>query len=478
MIPNPYAKKRPRAELGVNSDGSGFGSNRAGTNASNPRPTNTCHPAAPANNFLIESGGDKDAFSRTTNNSSQHLSEPRVSCHGMLQSTPPLPQHVAVANCEPRSDSGLASSGKLRNPYQLPAHKLHSIKNTNPIHERPISRSYREAPSTVGNFALVNSNYPENQRRRDVQSEQIQHLQARRPIDQKSCQIPSDTTPKHVIKPTNDVTTVASSMCNSEGDNSLMPSSSRNRPQYTRNPYVEKSPSKLFHPLNSSLDGYDSQHPHVHSKREPTVIRQGNSKPVNPYHSNETAKKDCLAPQSNLAARPSTWTTDGIGPSIQTFEQNTNYMQTGKNTQVSQALANEATGAKTNEIACKPCQPDQSKTGTAANIHEDAKVCSNANNPGNVPGLASMRPASWSSRLVSGEDSSNPVHPIDSSSTLESGSLGGEVPLPKELQFSPDILKPVVDGYRAKLVENSKVSKPLLNGWTLYSHQKKVWSYA
>ena len=49
--------------------------------------------------------------------------------------------------------------------------------------------------------------------------------------------------------------------------------------------------------------------------------------------------------------------------------------------------------------------------------------------------------------------------------------LPGETPLPREIAYSSDDVKAVNDEYRKDLVMNANLSKPLLNGWTLYPHQ-------
>jgi hypothetical protein len=46
--------------------------------------------------------------------------------------------------------------------------------------------------------------------------------------------------------------------------------------------------------------------------------------------------------------------------------------------------------------------------------------------------------------------------------------------LPQVLQFDSEKVKAVADGHRAQLVKHANLSSPLLNGWTLYSHQKKA----
>lgn len=46
--------------------------------------------------------------------------------------------------------------------------------------------------------------------------------------------------------------------------------------------------------------------------------------------------------------------------------------------------------------------------------------------------------------------------------------------LPNELSYGPGDVKPINDSFRLKLIQNAEVAKPLLNGWTLYPHQKKA----
>jgi hypothetical protein len=52
--------------------------------------------------------------------------------------------------------------------------------------------------------------------------------------------------------------------------------------------------------------------------------------------------------------------------------------------------------------------------------------------------------------------------------------LPEEPTLPKEIQYSPDSVKPVEDEYRQQLVKHANLSAPLLNGWKLFSHQKRA----
>ena len=119
-----------------------------------------------------------------------------------------------------------------------------------------------------------------------------------------------------------------------------------------------------------------------------------------------------------------------------------------------------------NKNPSKPHQPGQHLTNPGTNVHVN-QASSNAlprnlRHTGMVAGLAPMRPQAWSSspNTNSIPCSSKPAYAMASSSAHQNG----EIPLPKELEFSPETLKPIADENRIDLVENAKVSKPLLNG--------------
>lgn len=92
----------------------------------------------------------------------------------------------------------------------------------------------------------------------------------------------------------------------------------------------------------------------------------------------------------------------------------------------------------------------------------------NAQAKGPPGSLASIRPPSWKANVT------DPQKVENESITASKLELPGESILPKELQYSPDRMKPIKDEYRQKLVNNANLSKPLLNGCTLYSHQKRA----
>lgn len=83
--------------------------------------------------------------------------------------------------------------------------------------------------------------------------------------------------------------------------------------------------------------------------------------------------------------------------------------------------------------------------------------------------LVSIRPTSWGQQAGNQSEQQKPPLPL----TQQSVELPGEAMLPKELSFSPDDVKPIDDGNRKSLVRHANLQKLLLNGWTLFPHQKK-----
>jgi SNF2 family DNA or RNA helicase len=76
--------------------------------------------------------------------------------------------------------------------------------------------------------------------------------------------------------------------------------------------------------------------------------------------------------------------------------------------------------------------------------------------------LTLERPAHWT------HDQLNPApsRPQSSSSST--------APIPRLLSYDLQRVKPVEDDLRSSLVKNARLSQPLQNGWTLFSHQKKA----
>jgi superfamily II DNA or RNA helicase len=89
--------------------------------------------------------------------------------------------------------------------------------------------------------------------------------------------------------------------------------------------------------------------------------------------------------------------------------------------------------------------------------------------------MASMRPTSWTTAKPAAAAS----NPTPSQTSLQSVAtnrpeLPGEAHLPPELVYDPNSIKPIKDEYRNQLTTNARLEQPLLNGWTLYRHQKRA----
>lgn len=87
----------------------------------------------------------------------------------------------------------------------------------------------------------------------------------------------------------------------------------------------------------------------------------------------------------------------------------------------------------------------------------------------NAQALENIRPRNWSKPMPpSSSTKPTPCSPPPSSvDKIQEG-------LPRELQFDPSQLKAVSDEYLKTLVRHANVSQPLLNGWTLFPHQKRA----
>jgi hypothetical protein len=93
------------------------------------------------------------------------------------------------------------------------------------------------------------------------------------------------------------------------------------------------------------------------------------------------------------------------------------------------------------------------------------------------PSLASVqppamleRPTAWTTGAAMSGSPASATSNTATSITVDPR----QATLPQVLQFDPDKVKPVNDQNRALLVQHANLSAPLLNGWTLFSHQKKA----
>jgi SNF2 family DNA or RNA helicase len=94
-----------------------------------------------------------------------------------------------------------------------------------------------------------------------------------------------------------------------------------------------------------------------------------------------------------------------------------------------------------------------------------SKTFENTMNQKNI--LTLERPCEWTNSSVK-EQLEKPVR-AESSSSMTSNAMN-----PRILGYDRNKVKPVEDNLRATLVRNARLSEPLNNGWTLYSHQKKA----
>jgi SNF2-related domain len=112
------------------------------------------------------------------------------------------------------------------------------------------------------------------------------------------------------------------------------------------------------------------------------------------------------------------------------------------------------------------------------------------NNRASADIVASIRPAEWNRKAGIGLTRPVATPTTNSSASRDPNSFNhpakavcaeGGVPfgdsrqkdLPASLQFDPAVVdKPVEDEYLSLLIQHAALSSPLLNGWTLFSHQK------
>jgi hypothetical protein len=116
--------------------------------------------------------------------------------------------------------------------------------------------------------------------------------------------------------------------------------------------------------------------------------------------------------------------------------------------------------------AKKPCL-----ISTGRSSAENSAIRQNQSTQPSNSTLGSIRPTSWGQKA--GDQPKSMQQKPPSQPNQQRIELPGEAMLPEELSFSPDDVKPIEDGNRKDLVRHANLQKPLLNGWTLYPHQKK-----
>ena len=109
-----------------------------------------------------------------------------------------------------------------------------------------------------------------------------------------------------------------------------------------------------------------------------------------------------------------------------------------------------------------------SSTQSTANNAATTNGPFSSNGHVSAPNRSIPRPPSWTPSNVAA--ASLPGNSVANRPT----SIQGQSGLPACLNYSPERVQPLNDEYRQSLVKNANLSAPLLNGWTLFSHQKKA----
>ncbi|GAX13870.1 hypothetical protein FisN_5Lh235 [Fistulifera solaris] len=98
--------------------------------------------------------------------------------------------------------------------------------------------------------------------------------------------------------------------------------------------------------------------------------------------------------------------------------------------------------------------------------------------------LTTLRPDAWKkpaastppqSQILKTQKGNCSLTTVQDSTSSEEHVLDPrQASLPPQLRFDPKSTAPVEDSYRSTLVSNAALSAPLLNGWTLFPHQRKA----
>ena len=199
-----------------------------------------------------------------------------------------------------------------------------------------------------------------------------------------------------------------------------------------RPPHWSQSPARSVVSRNVPISNQaGSQNPYANATRHSSPIARATSS--TPLPSNKPVEANC-GPQS---------------PSLHKF-------QIGDNKLSSTTSMVSASNHPTKPYASK------SNKDTVTDVKK------NRSSPTRNSTFASIRPPSWNSN-------SNPqIETTKDISMEQKVELPGEESLPKEIQYTKDHIRPIKDQYRQLLVNNAKLTQPLLNGWKLFSHQKRA----
>lgn len=102
-------------------------------------------------------------------------------------------------------------------------------------------------------------------------------------------------------------------------------------------------------------------------------------------------------------------------------------------------------------------------------LHSKPVAVSSPSKASLQPPAMLQRPTAWTTGAAM---SGSPASATSNTAYIAQDPL--QLTMPQVLQFDPGQVKPVNDEHRALLVKNANLSSPLLNGWTLFSHQKKA----
>jgi SNF2 family DNA or RNA helicase len=145
---------------------------------------------------------------------------------------------------------------------------------------------------------------------------------------------------------------------------------------------------------------------------------------------------------------------------------NSNHATNSVGTTVVPTKSSDITQTSNVPPAKKPCL-----ISTGRSSAENSAIRQNQSTQPSNSTLGSIRPTSWGQKA--GDQPKSMQQKPPSQPNQQRIELPGEAMLPEELSFSPDDVKPIEDGNRKDLVRHANLQKPLLNGWTLYPHQKK-----
>jgi hypothetical protein len=200
---------------------------------------------------------------------------------------------------------------------------------------------------------------------------------------------------------------------------------------------------------------------------------------LNPYYKKSVSESNSYAPKNQgITTIPTVTVLGQQAISSASSTSTSRPAQAGSNSNQPTLTVTQCTESKRNGVTSHVVPMiNASDTQTACQTRPPLEVTQYP-----VHSMASIRPDSWAP-ISAKRDApvTAKITPLPLATQLQAATqtpkveLPGEDLLPPELQFSPEDVKPISDEYRQRLVASADISKPLLNGWTLFNHQKKVW---